>query len=63
MEVFVCGGGLANGIEGYLHQFYSNFEHEIGCSGGSGDSGGIFTILLRVEFLFGLALQNHERAI
>jgi hypothetical protein len=43
-----------------LHRFYTNFEHEIGYGGGSGDSGGIFTILLRMELLFRLARQNHQ---
>ena len=38
---------------------FSKFEHGIGSGGGSGGSGGFFAIL-RVEFLFGLALQNHE---
>jgi hypothetical protein len=40
-----------------LHRFYTNFEHEIGYGGGSG---GIFTILLRMELLFRLARQNHQ---
>jgi hypothetical protein len=29
----------------YLHRFYTYFEHEMGCDGGSGDSGGIFIYL------------------
>jgi hypothetical protein len=29
----------------YLHRFYTHFEHEMGCGGGSGGSGGIFIYL------------------
>jgi hypothetical protein len=45
VQVFDSGGGFANSIEEYLHRFYPDFEHKIGLGGGSGDSGGIFSIL------------------
>ena len=38
----------------------TKFEHELWYGGGSGDGGGILAILLRVQFLFRLALQNHK---
>ncbi len=46
MEVSASGGGFAKSTKEYLHWFYANFEHRIGCGGGSGDSGGIFSTLV-----------------
>lgn len=40
------GGGLANGIKEYLHQFSISFEHKITVGGGSGGSGGFLSILI-----------------
>ena len=40
------GGGIVQDIEEYLHRFSTNFEHEFSFGGGSGDSGGILSILI-----------------
>ena len=51
MEVSTSDGGFAKNIKEYLHRFYTNFEHEIGSGGDSGDSGGIFAILAEEDIL------------
>ena len=42
IEIFVHGGGIRYRIQEYIHRFYTHFEHEMGCGGGSG---GIFKYL------------------
>jgi len=58
VEVLEYGGGFANNIKEYLHQFYANFEHELRYDGGSGDSGGsIPTLEGEEEVLHSIPLQ------
>jgi hypothetical protein len=52
VEVLTHGGGFGNCIKEYLHQFYAKFEHKLHYGGGSGDSGGIFAILIEMLFFF-----------
>jgi hypothetical protein len=41
-DTTAIGGDILYSTQEYLHQFWTNFEHNIAHGGGSGDSGGIF---------------------
>jgi hypothetical protein len=46
VKVFNSWWRFCKSIKEYLHGLYAKFEHKLHYSGGSGDSGGIFSILL-----------------
>ena len=55
VEVFVLSGDNSYSIQGNLHRFYLNFEHEIDSGGGSGGSGGIFSYLFWINVWRGVS--------
>ena len=58
MEVSDFDGGFANSIKKFSPPLFRKFEHELHCGGGSGDSGGIFSILIT-----GFNLSKERRSI